>query len=187
MYLALGCCAFVWAYMYLHIRSLFISTVAILNILLSIPTAIVVYKLIFRVPYFSILNVLVFLIVIGIGADNCFIFNDAWELTGKIKALKHDHYKRAAYSFRKASKAIIATSITNFAAFAGTIFSSVMPISAFGIFATIDIGLVYAMIIFIMPSYYVLYERHIEKRFTCVSWGWQHIRKCFCTDKNKEQ
>lgn len=81
MALTLACIAVIWVYMTFHLKSLFLSTMSMFNIAMSIPMTCVIYKLIFGIEYFSLLNVLVFLIVIGIGADNTFIFNDAWEFT----------------------------------------------------------------------------------------------------------
>jgi predicted RND superfamily exporter protein len=73
---------------------------------------------------------------------------------------------RVAYSLRKASGAIIATSITNFVAFMGTIFSVFMPISGFGIFSVIVVSIDYILIILILPMYYILYEKHIDPLFS---------------------
>lgn len=88
--------------------------------------------------------------------------------------MKNDLDARVAYTLRKASKAIIATSITNVVALVGNIFySNLMPLLAFAIFAIIVVTIDYILIICILPAYYTLYERHIEKLFT-----WRNIFKC---------
>ena len=87
--------------------------------------------------------------------------------------------ERVAYSLRKASGAIIATSVTNFVAFLGTCFSVFMPISAFGIFAVIVVSIDYILIILILPMYYVLYEKHIQPLFSWKSLFSKVIR-CLC-------
>jgi predicted RND superfamily exporter protein len=73
---------------------------------------------------------------------------------------------RVAYTLRKASGAIIATSVTNFVAFLGTCFSPLMPMSGFGIFALAVVSIDYILIIVILPAYYVFHERHIEPCFS---------------------
>lgn len=170
MALSISCLACIWIYVTFHVKSFFLSSMAMLNIFLAIPVSLVTYKLVFGVTYFSYLHVATFLLMIGIGADNIFLLNDSWEHTSKINAIKDDYYKRSAYSFRKASSAIMATSVTNFFAFASNIFANIMPISSFGIFSTISLTYVYLLIIFIMPSYLILYDKHIKNRFVCFSW-----------------
>ena len=166
MYLCIACLALIWLYVTFHLRSLFLSSVAMLNIATSIPMALVLYNLVFGISFFSLLHILVLLIILGIGADNTFIFNDTWNSTKDIPALKDNLENRAAYTFRKASKAIIATSITNLVAFLGTCFSSIMPITAFGIFAIIIVTLNYILIIFILPTQYIFYEKFIINLFS---------------------
>jgi len=88
---------------------------------------------------------------------------------------------RVAYSLRKASGAIIATSVTNFVAFLGTCFSVFMPIAGFGIFAVIVVSLDYILIILILPMYYILFEKHIDPLFS-----WKGLfRKAMCCRKKK--
>ena len=50
-----------------------------INIGVSVPMGLVIYKLIFRIPYFCLLHILVVLIVLGIGADNTFLYHETWK------------------------------------------------------------------------------------------------------------
>ncbi|CDW73800.1 resistance-nodulation-cell division superfamily [Stylonychia lemnae] len=134
MKLCFICFAVIWLYVALNLKSLFLSTVVMINI--------------------------------GIGADNSFLYHETWI---KSKKLSTDISKRVAITFQKGSKAIIATSITNLVAFIGTCTSSIMPISGFGIFSIIVVPFCYFMIIFVLPSQYVLYEKHI-KQISPLSW-----------------
>ena len=43
---------------------------------------------------------LVIFVVLGIAADDVFVFTDAWKQSGREKSLKHDLRKRMAYSWR---------------------------------------------------------------------------------------
>lgn len=82
MSLTFACVGFIWVYMTFHLKSFFLSSMSMLNISMSIPVSLVIYKMIVGIEYFSVLNILIFLVVIGIGADNTFIFNDTWIHTG---------------------------------------------------------------------------------------------------------
>lgn len=166
MKLCFACLIFIWLYVTLHLQSLFLSTISMLNIAASIPMGLIIYKTFLHIPFFSLLHIVVLLIVMGIGADNTFLFNDTWRAATQIPALKNDREGRVAYTLRKASGAIIATSVTNFVAFLGTCFSVFMPISGFGIFAVTVVSLDYILIILILPVYYIFYEKHIETLFS---------------------
>jgi len=78
MKLCFACLIFIWLYVTIHLKSLFLSTVSMLNIGLSIPMGLIVYKIFLKIPFFSLLHVAVVLIILGIGADNTFLFNDTW-------------------------------------------------------------------------------------------------------------
>lgn len=77
-----------WLYMTLYMKSLFLSTMAILTIVLSLPVSIVIYKGIFGIEYFSSIHIAVIIIVIGIGADDIFVFHDSWVHAYKIKQIQ---------------------------------------------------------------------------------------------------
>ena len=47
-------------------------------ILMSFPITAVWYSGIFRITYYSILHNLVIFIILGIAADDIFVFHDAW-------------------------------------------------------------------------------------------------------------
>jgi len=68
-----------------------------------------------------------------------------------------------AYTFRRASKSLLATSGTTAAAFLSNGFSSLMPISAFGYFAFVIIPVNYILIVLYYPAYLIVYEKHIVK------------------------
>jgi predicted RND superfamily exporter protein len=183
MYICMAAGAFIWLYVTIHLRSLFLSTVSMLNIAISIPMGLIIYKLIIGIPFFCLLHILVVLIVLGIGADNTFLFNDTWTNAREIPALKNDLHSRVALSLRKASSAIIATSITNFVAFLGTCFSPLMPMSGFGIFALAVVSIDYILIILILPAYYIFYEKHVEGLFS-----WRSLtRRIFCCRKQLDK
>lgn len=167
MYLCIACLILIYLYVTIHLKSFFLSTVSmIINIASAIPISLVMYKLIFQIQFFSLLHIVVVLIILGIGADNTFIVNDTWVSTQNIPALTDKLDQRLAFTLRRASKAIIATSITNVVAFMGTCFSSIMPISAFGVYAIIIVSLIYFLIIFILPIQYLFYDKHIKHLFS---------------------
>ena len=69
---------FVFFYIWFHLRSLFLGISAMLVILISFPVTQFIYRGIMRVEMYTGLNQLIIFIVLGIAADNIFVFCDAW-------------------------------------------------------------------------------------------------------------
>ena len=82
--------AFIWIYVTIHVRSCFLSSCSMLNVVFSFPITLVLYRLIFRIDQFSALHILALFIVIGVAADDVFVFTDAWHAAGRIKQFKGD-------------------------------------------------------------------------------------------------
>jgi predicted RND superfamily exporter protein len=157
----------VWLYLSYHLESLFLGTSCIIQILVSIPISLAIYKIIFGISYFCPLHLFVGIIIMGIGADDIFVFHDQWKHTSHIKVLKKRIALRLAYAFRKASSAMFVTSCTTAVSFLATTFSPVMPICSFGIFSSLVITVNYILIMIALPNIYLFYERYINKRFNC--------------------
>ena len=69
---------FVYTYMVIHLKSFFLALLGTLLILLSFPLTSLISQGVFRVTYFSNLQVLCIFIVLGVAADDIFVFIDAW-------------------------------------------------------------------------------------------------------------
>lgn len=74
----------VWVYMLIHLGSVFLSLVGILEIFLSFPVALFFYKPVFQIDFFSEMNLLVIFILLGIGADDIFVFTDAYKQSASV-------------------------------------------------------------------------------------------------------
>ena len=74
------------------------------------------------------LNQLNIFIVLGIAADDIFVFCDAWQQSQLIPSIREDEYRRLAYSFKRSFKAISVTSSTTAVAFLANVFSDLKPI-----------------------------------------------------------
>ena len=172
---------FVLVYMWFHLRSLYLGVSGLLIILLSFPVTQIIYIGVFKVTMFSSLNQLVIFIILGIAADNIFVFCDAWRQSELIPVMKHNPHRRMAYSFKRAAKAIAVTSSTTSVAFAANAGSPLIPIKAFGIYASIIVIVNYAMVVLVMPPIQMIYETKIKEKEKCPC--------CVCLrkkDKKKE-
>lgn len=177
---AFGSMTFVYFYMSFHLSSFFLSAVALLTIVCSMPLSMVLYWYIFQIDYYSSLHVLVLFIVIGIGADDVFVFVDAWKQSAAYPGVNESLEKRMAYTFRRAAKAMAVTSSTTAVAFLANAFSKLMPVKAFGLWAAILIPVNYILIILLFPAFLAFWERKVRDK-CCVC-----KRCCKCCCKNQK-
>lgn len=120
--------------------------------------------------YFGFLQVMIIYIVLGIAADDIFVFFDAWNQSASVDPeILSDKRKRMAYSWRRAVRAMAVTSSTTAVAFFANAFSPLLNIAAFGLFAGIIVPINYFLVVMIFPPAVVWYEREIleKKKFMC--------------------
>ncbi|KAK1867335.1 hypothetical protein I4F81_009842 [Pyropia yezoensis] len=169
---SLAAIAFVFLFMIIHMRSVFLAAVAMTQILLSFPVTFLVYSVVCRVKFFSTLQVLSVFLVLGIGADDAFILADSWHQAGVAlgSARAEDLVDRLSWTLVRAVMAMAVTSATTGAAFFITGLSAVMPISTLGIWAGLLILMQYFLCVLMFPAALVIWQRNWRSR----SW-----RRCF--------
>jgi len=115
--------------------------------------------------------------VLGIAADDVFVFMDAWRQSKTIDPeIINDNKKRLAYAFRRAAHIMAITSSTTGVAFFASYFSPLMPMKSIGIFAGTIIPMNYFLVILFMPPAVILSEQIDENLPNC----------CRCCKKTKE-
>jgi hypothetical protein len=103
MYMLIGTLCSSIFYMTFHMGSFYLAFFSIINLFFAIPVTLCIYTYIVGVDYFSTIHVSVLIVVIGIGADDVFVFHDFWKGSHKIKVMQKSVKMRLAYTFRKAS------------------------------------------------------------------------------------
>jgi len=126
-------------------------------------------NVVFQNHHFSSLNAIVIFIILGIGADNIFVFMDGWKQTAAIEEIKHDKRKRLALAVKRAARATATTSSTTSAAFLANFFSPMMPFKSFGIYAAIIIAANYFFILLIFPPVAVWYDDNLKDKWCLCS------------------
>jgi protein dispatched 1 len=152
---------------------------------MSIPITMVIYRGILGIDYFCSLHVGVVIIIMGIGADDIFVFDDCWTHAKNTKAMRKRITLRLSYTFRKASTAMLITSLTTVVSFLATCLTPIMPICSFGIFSSLVITVNYLLIILAVPNIYLFYDKYIMKRFKCFKRGYRALKKCMCVADKK--
>lgn len=123
----------VWLYVSFHMQSLFVGSFVMMIVLLTIPMALFVYKVILGIGFYQALTQLSIYIILALGADSAFVYVDAWNQAPSRPGFTM--VDRVEYTLRRASKAILVPSLTTMVAFLATSVSDIMPIATFGIFS----------------------------------------------------
>lgn len=132
------------------------------GIIMSFPLTLFVYRLILQVDYYNSIHVMIIFVVLGIAADDIFIFIDAWNQTENCTILKNNLNGRMAVTFKRAAKSMLATSLTTSAAFTATGVSKIMPISSFGLFASILIPMNFVLVITFFPAILIVHIKYVK-------------------------
>jgi hypothetical protein len=172
---------FVFCYITFHTRSLFLSNMAMLQILLSLPVSYTVYKYVWGIPFFSQLHVLAIFLVLGVGADDVFVITDAWKetlftvdpsdaagaaLDRKDPAVAKEYRRqRLRFAYGRTVVAVFNTSFTTAMAFVSTGISPIMSIATFGWFAATCIVMNYVITVTWYPSVIIIKERYVDYWF----------------------
>ena len=166
---ALFSVGFVFFYFIIHMKSKFMSLIGTSIILFSFPITVCITEGIGGVTYVGSLQVIAIYMVLGIAADDIFVFIDAWKRSANLseEVFQGSKQKRMAYAFRSSARAMAITSSTTSVAFFANIFSPLLPIKTFGIFSGVIIPVNFILVVMFMPPAAIIYEEYIENAYFC--------------------
>jgi predicted RND superfamily exporter protein len=169
--LALASFLFVFIYLRIMVGSWFLACIGMTEILFSVPVSWFIYNTIFRVKYFAFLNTLTLFIVAAIGADDIFIFMDAYKLSGQSKdpEILESLESRMSWVYRRTGFAMAITSATTCSAFLCTLITPLAGVQAFGIFAATVILIDYVLVMTLFCTAVVIYHNKYERPGCCSS------------------
>ena len=115
-------------------RSIFIGLMTFFCIIIATVLAYFFYGIVFRISFFPFLNVLTLIFLVGIGADDAFVYMGAWNEA--MKSMPHDNnnskeealVRWTVYSLKHAVSAMFVTSFTTAAAFYASASSKIIAI-----------------------------------------------------------
>lgn len=159
----------VFFYLRLMIGSWFLATVGMIEIFMSLPLAWFFFSYVLQIKYFSYLNVLCIFIVMAIGADDIFVFMDAYQQSAhKGEEVLKSLETRITWVYRRAGHAMAITSATTCCAFLSTTLTS--PIAgtrSFGTFAAFVIFFDYILVMTLYCTAVVIYHDRFENKNGC--------------------
>ena len=161
--LAVASFIFIFLFMWLQTGSLWITSWAVFSILSSFNITNLIYRIVFDYRYIGIFHVLSIFIILGIGADDIFVFMDTWKQSQNniYKSLVH----RLSDVYRHAAKAMFITSFTTIVAFLSNVSSPLLAISSFGLFSAVLVTVNYLSVILFFPT--VVIVHHLSRKGQC--------------------
>lgn len=167
---ALPAITLVFVIVWIHTTSIFLALVTMVQIFFAFPPAYIIYTYILRQKYFSALQIFAIFVLLGIGADDVFVFTDAWKQT-VLRMGEANMEIWLGHAYKRAVRAMFVTSITTAAAFLVMGVSKIMPVSTLGIWAGILVVVQFCMVITMYPCALVIWQRHLrnKKWFQCIN------------------
>lgn len=147
-----------------HTGSLFLGIVTVFQVFFSLPISLVIYRFIFGIPFFSVLHVFAIYLLVGIAADDVFVFTDAWKQSSVVLGSQSELYSRMVWSYRRAVAAMAVTTVTTAFAFVLLLTSPIMPIATLGAWACLIIIVQFLFVITAYPCAIILWQRHFRNR-----------------------
>ena len=141
-----------------YAQSVVVMALTIFSIITSVIIAYFIYHQIFQLTFFPFLNIMTFVFLVGIGADDAFVFNDAWK-QAKLSLPNGNVVDWIEYTLKHAALSMFVPSFTTSAAFYANIVSDITSIRLFGIFAGTSILIMYSLMITWFPAGVIFMEK----------------------------
>eukprot|EP01065_Artemidia_motanka_P029383 TRINITY_DN354_c0_g1_i5.p1 TRINITY_DN354_c0_g1~~TRINITY_DN354_c0_g1_i5.p1 ORF type:complete len:1381 (+),score=421.40 TRINITY_DN354_c0_g1_i5:88-4230(+) len=170
--LAVGSVVFVFLYVQVHTRSFFLATTGFTQVLMPFLNGWFTYRWIFQVKTFWSLSTLALYIVLSIGADDLFVFIDHWREALESNDDETKYMRgRMAWTWKRAGRAMLITSITTMMAFISTMTSQFLNISTFGLFAATLVFWDFVLVMTFFASAVAIHSRRSERTVGCCCLG----------------
>ncbi|XP_072043684.1 protein dispatched homolog 1-like [Amphiura filiformis] len=144
-----------------YTRSILITLAAIVNFELSLLMAHFFYFLIFRRAFFPFVNIVAAVLVIGVGADDTFVYVDLWR-----KSLSEnkgaDLHVIVQKTLHHATVTMLVTSLTTAGSLYSSIISDITAVKCFGLFAGTAIMMNFVLTLTLLPAVIVIQYRLVS-------------------------
>ncbi|XP_022101307.1 protein dispatched homolog 1-like [Acanthaster planci] len=147
--------------MWMYIGSLFITVMTVLSMAMSLILAYFFYRVIFGIPFFPFMNLTTVILLVGIGADDAFVYCDIWKRTRRDH-VNSPHVLVVLDTLRHAAVSMFVTSLTTASAFFANTISSITSIKCFGVFAGTTILINCFFTVTWLPAIVTLYDHYFD-------------------------
>ncbi|KAI8788525.1 protein dispatched 1 [Biomphalaria glabrata] len=173
-----GACAAIFIVMWLYTSSVFITIMAFLSLFWAVDIAYCLYTFVFNIKFFPYMNMVTLVVLVGIGADDLFIYCKVWRLA---KSEKNNGVleKLVLDTLRHAVMSMLVTSLTTASAFYANYISDITAIRCFSVFAGTCIVMNFVLTLTWLPASIMLEEKWL-RCFTNMNNKKYSILYCLC-------
>ena len=164
MMFAVGAMVIVFAYLLFNLESLFLAAGGFFQIVISVPLSFACFMMM-GFTHVSFLQFMGLFIILGIGADDIFVFMDAYRQCQRMTFA--DDLSRFSYAYKRAAGAMLTTSLTTGIAFFATAISPIPAIAAFGITMGFMVMINFLLAVTFFPACVVYFYRHLDCNGAC--------------------
>ena len=144
--------------MWFYTESVLLTFLLVLSVVSALIIAYFLYMIVLGLKFFPFLNITTLIFLVGIGADDAFVFTDVWRQS-KQNDPGATLTRITADTLKHASLSMFVTSFTTAAAFIANFSSQITTIKCFGIYAGIAILCKFSMMVTWFPAVCVINEK----------------------------
>ena len=164
--------------LWVYTRSFVITSLVGLIVVSSLIIAYFIYTKVLAIQFFPFLNILTSVFLVGIAADDAFVYMDIWNQIARKHRAKlgqpssnQDERGQeliciSADTIKHASLSMFVTSFTTSAAFFASLTSEITSIRLFGIYSGLSVLCMFFLMVTWFPAVVIL-ERTVFSRFNC--------------------
>ena len=149
--------------MWFYTESVILTMLLVVSVVSALIIAYFLYMKVFGLDFFPFLNVTTLIFLVGIGADDAFVYTDVWRQSKKLHP-GATLTKITAETLKHASLSMFVTSFTTAAAFLANLSSEITSIRCFGLYAGTAILCKFALMLTWFPAAVVINEKWCEQR-----------------------
>lgn len=179
LYLAAIAMFFIMIILWLYTGSLLITCIVGIIIVSSLIIAYFVYSVVLRMNFFPFLNVLTSVFLVGIAADDAFVYMDIWNQSSREQQKKrskpplNDEERNEEFvsitvnTMRHASVSMFVTSFTTSSAFFASLTSDITSIQLFGLYSGLSILCMFFLMITWFPAAVIIQQKMYGNQTCC--------------------
>ncbi|KAL9981003.1 hypothetical protein ACROYT_G009655 [Oculina patagonica] len=152
----------VFLIMWFFLGSFILTFCGLFCIIYALGLSYFLYTTVFKLDFFPFLNVTTLVFLVGIGADDAFVYYDIWRQT-RVAYPNANIMQLSLKTLRYAAVSMLVTSLTTASAFFAGASSTITAIRLFGIFAATSILTNYLLMITYFPACVALHEKWVLK------------------------
>ena len=135
-----------------HTGSLWIASNGFLQVFLAFFWGFTFYQVVLWRSFFPFLNLISLFLIIGIGADDLFVYLDAWKQSFSLLPRDTTLAHRISYTLKRAGGAMFVTTLTTTASFLANMITPITALKGFGLFTAMVILSDFLLMLIFIPA-----------------------------------